>query len=346
MSASILASSIFSPLAPLRSCICLNEGRSGVLRKAKNNTHIARGIFSSYGSQGTKLTSEDMSKDKFLIDCVTDQECVVGGIVALGKFDALHLGHRELAIQASKIGIPFLLSFVGMAEVLGWPSRPPVVAKCDRKRVLSSWAPHCGNVVPLEFEVEFSNVRHLTPREFVEKLSKDLRVNGVVAGENYRFGYRASGDARELVNLCKEYGLDVVIVNNVMDKSQESAGGNGKVINSGDKGQVSSTRVRQALAMGDMEHVAQLLGRKHRLVLSVNKEWSCPSSKRVLVPKSCMLNLPPGDGKFDGCTLLVDDILAGPCKVAITPENLDIQLDSGNFQNMLQDGRFVGIEFG
>ena len=48
---------------------------------------------------------------------------VLGGIVALGKFDALHIGHRELAMHASKAGTPFLLSFVGMAEVLGWTYR-------------------------------------------------------------------------------------------------------------------------------------------------------------------------------------------------------------------------------
>lgn len=48
---------------------------------------------------------------------------LLGGIVALGKFDALHIGHRQLAIQASKVGTPFLLSFVGMAEVLGWEPR-------------------------------------------------------------------------------------------------------------------------------------------------------------------------------------------------------------------------------
>ena len=47
----------------------------------------------------------------------------LGGIVALGKFDALHIDHRELAIQATKVGPPFLLSVVGMAEVLGWESR-------------------------------------------------------------------------------------------------------------------------------------------------------------------------------------------------------------------------------
>lgn len=48
---------------------------------------------------------------------------VSDGIVALGKFDALHIGHRELAMYASKAGTPFLLSFVGIAEVLGWEYR-------------------------------------------------------------------------------------------------------------------------------------------------------------------------------------------------------------------------------
>jgi hypothetical protein len=37
-------------------------------------------------------------------------------------------------------------------------------------------------MVPLEYQVEFSKVRYLTPRQFVEKLSQELRVTGVVAG--------------------------------------------------------------------------------------------------------------------------------------------------------------------
>ena len=50
-------------------------------------------------------------------------------------------------------------------------------------RVLSSWAPYCNNMIPAEFQVEFSSVRHLTPRQFVEKLAKELGVRGVVAGK-------------------------------------------------------------------------------------------------------------------------------------------------------------------
>ncbi|CAE6227862.1 unnamed protein product [Arabidopsis arenosa] len=45
-----------------------------------------------------------------------------------------------------------------MAEVLGWKPRAPIVAKCDRKRVLSSWASYCRNIAPVEFEIEFASV--------------------------------------------------------------------------------------------------------------------------------------------------------------------------------------------
>lgn len=64
-----------------------------------------------------------------------------------------------------------------------FPNRAPIVAKCDRKRILSSWVPYCGNMVPEEFQIEFSCVRHLSPQQFVEKLSKELKVRGVVAGK-------------------------------------------------------------------------------------------------------------------------------------------------------------------
>jgi FAD synthase len=45
---------------------------------------------------------------------------VAGSVVALGKFEGLHVGHRALAERAAEMGTPFLLSFSGMAEVLGW----------------------------------------------------------------------------------------------------------------------------------------------------------------------------------------------------------------------------------
>ncbi|KAK3012878.1 hypothetical protein RJ639_009228 [Escallonia herrerae] len=246
---------------------------------------------------------------------------VAGGIVALGKFDALHIGHRELAIHAAKVGVPFLLSFVGMAEVLGWE--------------------------PSEFQVEFSKVRSLTPRQFVEKLSKELGVRGVVAGKNYRFGYRAVGDASDLVKLCKEYGLGAYIVNPVMDKSQDS----GDIDPSGSKerGQVSSTRVRYALAKGDMKYVTELLGRQHRLMLMVNdQERFTREGSRVSVPKSCLLNLPPKDGHYQNCSLIIGDGNFAACKVVIDTTHIHLELDdlATCIYITSQDFRCLSIDFG
>uniref|UniRef100_A0A0E0KKA9 FAD synthase n=1 Tax=Oryza punctata TaxID=4537 RepID=A0A0E0KKA9_ORYPU len=347
-------------LPPCRRFRYCSQSKLLGMNKGQNRYLLA--TFSSFGQPGISLNNEDLVKDKLLIDCGEDQDCVIDGVVALGKFDALHIGHRELAMYASKAGIPFLLSFVGMAEVLGWEYRPPIVAQCDRRRVLSSWAPYCKNVVPIEYQVEFSKVRYLTPRQFVERLSRDLKIQGalsyciaipfynialfvIITGENYRFGYKASGDAAELVKLCEEFGLSAFIVRSVMDTAR-SHNGVTTSVNSSDKGQVSSSRVRHALAMGDMEYVSELLGRKHRLVLTV-KENHLQERERILLPKSCMLNMPPADGLYENCDLVNGGHL-GLCRVIINSETIEIEMKDENSlsPNTIQENQQLDIEFG
>uniref|UniRef100_A0ACD5Y2E0 Uncharacterized protein n=1 Tax=Avena sativa TaxID=4498 RepID=A0ACD5Y2E0_AVESA len=333
-------------LLPTTGRRCSYDSQKRFLDTSKGLKSFSLSTTSLFGRPGVSLNDEDLVKDKLLIDCGDDQDCVLDGIVALGKFDALHIGHRELAMHASKSGNPFLLSFVGMAEVLGWEYRPPIVAHCDRKRVLSSWATYCRNVVPVEYQVEFSKVRYLTPHQFVEKLSTDLRIKGVVAGENYRFGYKASGDAAELVKLCEEFGLSAFIVRSVMDTAKRSYNGATPAVNSSDKGQVSSSRVRHALSVGEMEYVSKLLGRKHRLVLTV-REYSLKERKNITIPKSCMLNMPPADGFYENCELFNGGYL-GLCKVVINTETIDIEMkdESSLPPNPFQENQQLGIEFG
>ncbi|CAJ1977669.1 unnamed protein product [Sphenostylis stenocarpa] len=315
-------------------------------------------VSSNYRCFGTP--SKPPGEIPLLFDCFSQQRedereilsdgtsAVAGGIVALGKFDALHIGHRELAIQASKAGPPFLLSFVGMDKVLGWVPRAPIVAKCDRKRVLSSWVPHCCNKVPEEFRVEFSSVRHLSPRQFVEKLSKELRVRGVVAGENYRFGYKAAGDALELVKLCEEYGMEAYIIKSVMDKNRSSADMN-SVTNPKEKGQVSSTRVREALAVGDMKYVSELLGRPHRLIfMATDQESYSTGQYKISASRSCILNLPPKEGLYEKCSLLHDQENVVQCRVVIDSKFVHIETDYGGLSDIFdsQNLQFLHIEFG
>ncbi|BBM98416.1 FAD synthetase [Marchantia polymorpha subsp. ruderalis] len=279
-----------------------------------------------------------------------------GGVVALGKFDALHIGHRALAEQAARMGSPVLLSFAGMGEVLGWQPRLPVAAVCDRRRIMSIWAKRCGGVIPKEHALDFTKVRSLSPEEFVKKLATELHVSGVVAGANYRFGYKAAGDASDLVHLCNDYGLQAFIVDPVMDTFDADVQKDDMSGTSREKGQVSSTRVRRALAKGDLERVASLLGRKHRLVLSLE---NCRQERDVLtIPLKNALNQAPREGCYD-CTLVrtgdptetlsasgqldIGDELIGIGHVKIGTDDIQIRL-LDNVEQVLQRTR-LGLEF-
>lgn len=166
-----------------------------------------------------------------------------------------------------------------------------------------------------------------------------------MTGENYRFGYKASGDATELVKLCEEFGLSAFIVRSVMDTAKRSLNGFSGAINSSDKGQVSSSRVRHALAMGDMEYVSELLGRKHRLLLMVNQHC-LHEKKSIVLPNSCMLNMPPAEGLYENCDLVNGGYL-GPCRVIINSDTIIIEMKDDNSLslNPIQEVQ-LGIEFG
>lgn len=82
------------------------------------------------------------------------------------------------------------------------------------------------------------------------------------------------------------------ITSSVMDKNQDHRSMNSSDLK--DKGQVPSTRVRQALAIADVNYVSELLVHQHRLISTVGdqKELAKTSSGwRIPFPKSYLSNL-------------------------------------------------------
>lgn len=98
------------------------------------------------------------------------------------------------------------------------------------------------------------------PGEFVELLAKELQVGGVVVGSNYRFGYKAAGTAEMLKELAPKHGMKVAVVD-LVERREDGLVGEPEV--------VSSSRVRAALAEGEMQVAALCLGRPYRLVADV-----------------------------------------------------------------------------
>jgi riboflavin kinase/FMN adenylyltransferase len=168
---------------------------------------------------------------------------------AIGKFDALHRGHFALVERAAGFAAPCLLGFAGMAEVLGWPQRTPLVAAADRARVLAAWSHTLGRPVH-EIALPFADIRTLEPQQFIAHLRDAHHASALVVGEDFRFGRDRAGDAATLLRLAEAAGLRAALVPPVRHGGEA----------------VSSSRVRAALAAGDVAEVQALLGRPYRLL--------------------------------------------------------------------------------
>lgn len=168
--------------------------------------------------------------------------------VAVGKFDALHLGHRALAVRAAALGAPLLLRLTALAEAFGWPARPPLVAEDDRPRVLAAWPG-----APAEASADMRRLRELDAGAFLDWLRGTFGATALVVGADFRCGRERAAGIAELAPLCAARRLALEVVAPV------HLGG----------APVSSSRVRAALAAGDCAAAADCLGRPHRLVGTV-----------------------------------------------------------------------------
>ncbi len=111
--------------------------------------------------------------------------------VAIGTFDGVHLGHREV-IQ----GADTVLTFDPHPQSVVAPgSTPRLLTTLERKAELVAG---CGveELVVIPFTREFAQ---RSARDFVDHvLIERLRATHVSVGENFRFGHKAQGDAAML----------------------------------------------------------------------------------------------------------------------------------------------------
>jgi riboflavin kinase / FMN adenylyltransferase len=157
--------------------------------------------------------------------------------VALGSFDGVHRGHLTVIEAARATGRePTVITFDPHPRIaLG--NKVELLTTLERRLELLEGA-GVAAVLVASFTPE---LQQLTPEEFAERFLRATGVEVVVAGENFRFGVRRSGD----LALLERLGYDVVVV-------PELPG-------------VSSTAVRAALGEGDMVEAAAMLGRPFEL---------------------------------------------------------------------------------
>lgn len=172
-----------------------------------------------------------------------------GAVVVIGNFDGVHRGHQavlEDAVRRARAEglVATVLTFdPHPAGVLGRGAPPLLTSIPHRAALLVSLG--VERVAVRRFDRAFAAS---TPQAFADGLLRDeLGARHVVVGENFRFGAGRAGDLTELRRLGERLGFDAV----VHAMSADGAGA------------YSSTRVREAVAAGDMEGAGQLLGRPH-----------------------------------------------------------------------------------
>ncbi len=174
-----------------------------------------------------------------------------GAVVAIGNFDGVHRGHREVLTRAKnlarKLGAPCAVltfephpaDFFGRGEkIFRLTSRD---AKAHR---LAEFG--LDGMIVLTFDADLAR---LDADAFVrEILLRRLGVRGAVVGYDFHFGAKRSGTPQFLLQAAEKYGFAAEVVEKVVADEKGSLEA------------LSSTATRQALERGDVAAAATFLG--------------------------------------------------------------------------------------
>lgn len=172
--------------------------------------------------------------------------------VTIGNFDGLHLGHQAMLARLRDVArargeASCVLSFEPHPREVFTPTQAP--ARLSSLREKAECLRHLGidRFHVFRFDRAFSA---LSPEAFIEQvLGRTLQAHYVLVGDDFRYGAKRAGDFALLKKAGASLGFDAESLPTV-----EVAGE-----------RVSSTAVRDALAAGELEHAARLLGRPYSI---------------------------------------------------------------------------------
>ncbi|MDD2955138.1 MAG: riboflavin biosynthesis protein RibF [Oscillospiraceae bacterium] len=176
-----------------------------------------------------------------------------GYSVALGFFDGVHKGHQAVVRQAVEMAgdtlAPAVFTFRPSDHM---PTRKQgsgiLCTEAQKETLLRSLG------IQRISAPDFEEIRGVGGEDFVRRiLWKELGARALCCGEDFRFGKGAAFTVRELEALCAEMGIRLAVAPPVLDGGEP----------------VSSTRIRAAVAAGEMETAARLLGRPFSLEFPV-----------------------------------------------------------------------------
>ena len=165
-------------------------------------------------------------------------------IICIGAFDGYHRGHLSLFEKAREMS---------RARNTDWrimtfhPHPRSVLGKTHsllftgEEKALLRTLLDMPEPIRIPFTLEFAGTE---PAEFLAQVRSRMEIEGIVVGENFRFGKDRSGDGEFLKKYCSEAGIELALMPRKITSD-------GKTI--------SSTRLREMVRSGDVADVPPLL---------------------------------------------------------------------------------------
>ena len=157
--------------------------------------------------------------------------------VTVGKFDALHIGHKALMERMNLFRDRGMKTTVLRLEMAG---EPDIRTEQERTELLEALG------IDIYIRMPFTGeLAHMSAEEFIRDiLVGRLGVKALVVGDDFRFGYERKGDAALLAREGKKYGYETVVLERIKC--------DGEI--------VSSSLIRQLIREKRLEEAYRMLG--------------------------------------------------------------------------------------
>jgi riboflavin kinase/FMN adenylyltransferase len=199
--------------------------------------------------------------------------------VVVGVFDGLHRGHAylldHLVAEASARGArPTVITFDHHPDEILTGKAPPLLLDPDERLERLEAAGVAVTVVQ-----HFDQALRETPYDaFVDRIRARVALSGFLMTPDAAFGFERRGTPTTIAELGARDGFDVVVVPTFDLDGRE----------------IRSSTIREAVASGDLEAAARLLGRP----VTVTGTVDGPEDGRTRLEFPLPLALPP-DGDYD-----------------------------------------------
>jgi riboflavin kinase/FMN adenylyltransferase len=222
-------------------------------------------------------------------------------IAAIGNFDGVHLGHREIlssvAREARSLGLrSAVVTFDPHPERFLRPARAPRLLTPMDERIKLLASTGVDSIVVLPFDASLAG---LSAQQFVSGILVDLLgVSSLHEGGNFHFGHHAKAGVEELRGFGDEFGFAVHVHEPVHTHGLE----------------VSSSAIRAFVGAGDVRCARWMLGRPFSVVSTQARGRGIGT--RLLVPT---VNLAPYDEALPAFGVYVTWLtIGGRCFQSVT----------------------------